>query len=257
MIQQDQRWSPRSRPVHHTPIRPYRGGTRVLRPTVVVHGSKTREERRGSPPNPDLLSPPRASFSTTSYLRHPADEVRRHEYALSLPRNRRLPRSLILGVQRALGVPAQAMGLAEAVPSIGSCAAGALFGAAWLVWIDGVAYASTEYGHAVDGAYWVPGILQTVGLLMVNVVNWSLLTEDAGFGDDGGVASKVKAWVFVSFVFSFSGLIGSVWILVQEAQNPSWEGGAVQTAVRCLLQNLFLFGSSLVFRAVRTGSSDN
>ena len=136
------------------------------------------------------------------------------------------------------------MGLAEAVPSIGSCVAGLLFGAAWLLWIDGVAFAAAEYGEAVNGAYWVPGILQTIGLLMVNLINWSLLTDDSMM-DDGGVAVKVKAWVFVSFVFCFSGLIGSVWILVQEMQHPSWEagGGAVDSAVRCLLQNLFLFGS--------------
>ena len=149
------------------------------------------------------------------------------------------------------------MGLAEAVPSIGSCVAGLLFGTAWLLWVDGVAFAAAEYGEAVNGAYWVPGILQTIGLFMVNLINWSLLTDDSMM-DDGGVAGKVKAWVFVSFVFCFSGLIGSVWIFVQEMQHPSWEagGGAVDTAVRCLLQNLFLFGSCLLFRAVRTGGGE-
>ena len=45
----------------------------------------------------------------------------------------------------------------------------------------------------------------------------------------------------------------SIWILVQEVQNPSWTG-AVEPALRCLLQNLFLFGSSLLFRVVRTGA---
>ena len=95
------------------------------------------------------------------------------------------------------------------------------------------------------------GILQTIGLIMVNVIDWSMLTEESMMGDDG-VASKVKAWVFVSFVFSFSGLIGAIWILVQEVQHPSWDGGAVEPALRGLLQNLFLFGSSLLFRAVRT-----
>ena len=49
------------------------------------------------------------------------------------------------------------MGLAEALPSLGSCGAGLLFGIAWLIWIDGVAYAGTEFGQAVNGAYWVPG----------------------------------------------------------------------------------------------------
>ena len=133
------------------------------------------------------------------------------------------------------------MGLGEAVPSIGSCVAGLLFGTAWLLWIDGVAFASTEYGEAVNGAYWVPGTLQTIGLIMVNVINWGLLTDDSMM-DDGAVAGKAKAWVVVAFVLCFSGVIGSVWILVQEMQHPSWDagGGAVDTAVRCLLQNLLL-----------------
>lgn len=145
------------------------------------------------------------------------------------------------------------MGLGEALPSIGSCVAGLLFGTAWLLWIDGVAFAATEYGEAVNGAYWVPGTLQTIGLIMVNVINWSLLTDDSMM-DDGGVAGKAKAWVVLAFVLCFSGLIGSVWILVQEMQQPSWDagGGAVDTAVRCLLQNLFLFGSSLPAKLTRT-----
>ena len=144
------------------------------------------------------------------------------------------------------------MGLGEAVPSIGSCVAGLLFGTAWLLWIDGVAFAATEYGEAVNGAYWVPGTLQTIGLIMVNVINWGLLTDDSMM-DDGAVAGKAKAWVVVAFVLCFSGVIGSVWILVQEMQHPSWDagGGAVDTAVRCLLQNLFLFGSSLPAKLTR------
>ena len=138
------------------------------------------------------------------------------------------------------------------MPSIGSCVAGLLFGTAWLLWIDGVAFAATEYGEAVNGAYWVPGTLQTIGLIMVNVINWGLLTDDSMM-DDGAVAGKAKAWVVVAFVLCFSGVIGSVWILVQEMQHPSWDagGGAADTAVRCLLQNLFLFGSSLPAKLTR------
>ena len=149
-------------------------------------------------------------------------------------------------------LPCTGMGLGEAVPSIGSCVAGLLFGTAWLLWIDGVAFAAIEYGEAVNGAYWVPGTLQTIGLIMVNVINWGLLTDDSMM-DDGAVAGKAKAWVVVAFVLCFSGVIGSVWILVQEMQHPSWDagGGAVDTAVRCLLQNLFLFGSSLPAKLTR------
>ena len=84
---------------------------------------------------------------------------------------------------------------------------------------------------------------------MVNAIDWSMLTDDSMM-DDGQIAARVKAWVFVSFVLSFSGVIGSIWILVQEIQAPSFPGGWIEPAVRCLLQNIFLFGSSL-FRCCR------
>ena len=60
---------------------------------------------------------------------------------------------------------------------------------------------------------------------------------------------KVKAFVFVSFVFSFSGRFAAIWILATEA---TWEQGADEPALRVLLQNLLLFASSLLFRVVRT-----
>ena len=120
------------------------------------------------------------------------------------------------------------MSVSEALPSVGSLVAGFLFGIAWLVWIDGVAFAAHE-GYGVNGVHWLPGILQTLALFMVNVINWSALTEDA-FMDEGRGA-KVKCWIFTSFVFAFSGLIGAIWILVAESNAPLAEGEAWNPAV--------------------------
>ena len=116
------------------------------------------------------------------------------------------------------------------------------------MWIDGIAFAGTQ-GQSVDGAYWIPGILQTVSLLMVNIINWDVLSGE-GMLDDGG-SMRARLWVFVSFVFAFGGLIGSTWILIQEINTPS---GVVAPAFRGLLQNLFIFGSSLLFRLCRLKS---
>ena len=84
----------------------------------------------------------------------------------------------------------------------------------------------------------------------VNVINWSMLTEESLLEESG--TARVKCWVFVSFVFAFSGIIGAVWVLVQEINTPSWEAGSVDPALRGLLQNLFIFAGSLLFRLVRT-----
>ncbi|EOD13338.1 hypothetical protein EMIHUDRAFT_256871 [Emiliania huxleyi CCMP1516] len=94
----------------------------------------------------------------------------------------------------------------SAVGALAAAGGGVLFASGWLVWIDGVAAAANDYGFGTPGADWVPGILQTVALLMVNAITWSAMA-DGGFDDS--VAQKVKAWVFVSFVFAFSGLIAS------------------------------------------------
>ena len=60
------------------------------------------------------------------------------------------------------------MSVSEALPSVGSLVAGFLFGIAWLVWIDGVAFAAHE-GYGVNGVHWLPGILQTLALWSANV----------------------------------------------------------------------------------------
>ena len=149
------------------------------------------------------------------------------------------------------------MPVSEALPSVGSLVAGFLFGIAWLVWIDGVAFAAHE-GYGVNGVHWLPGILQTLALFMVNVINWSALTEDA-FMDEGRGA-KVKCWIFTSFVFAFSGVIGAIWILVAESNAPLAEGEAWNPAggpaTHGLAQNIMLFAASLLFRAVRTQSEE-
>ena len=92
--------------------------------------------------------------------------------------------------------------------SVGSLLGGLLFGTAWLLWIDGVSSSHAEFGHSTHFSFWIPGVLQTLSLVMVNVINWQVLTESAGLGDDG-VAAKGKCWVFFSFMLAFSGIIGA------------------------------------------------
>ena len=55
-------------------------------------------------------------------------------------------------------------------------------------------------------------------------------------------------------LFSFGGILGSIWILVKENHDPSWEAGSVAAAVKLLLMNLMIFFSSLMFRLSRTKS---
>ncbi|KAL1495873.1 hypothetical protein AB1Y20_014517 [Prymnesium parvum] len=142
--------------------------------------------------------------------------------------------------------------LVEGLPSIGSTVAGVLFGVSWLLWIDGVVFANSEFHRGVDGTYWIPGILQTISLAMINVIPWEAVAGDSAFDDGEGIGPRI--WVFASFVFAFGGLIGAVWILVQEINAPSWEQGSVDPALKGLLQNIFIFAASLIFRLCRLKS---
>lgn len=71
----------------------------------------------------------------------------------------------------------------------------------------------------------MPGLLQTLSLVMVNVLNWGLLSEDSSFDMDNS-AALAKCWVFGAFVVAFSGIIGAVWILIDESSKeddvPMW-----------------------------------
>jgi hypothetical protein len=127
-------------------------------------------------------------------------------------------------------------------------ASGVLFAVAWWLWIDAVAYSvikndpvQTVFGH------WIPGIVSTVALLMINAVNWSDL-YGLGFSSVDSELTRVRVWLFVSFVIAFGGIIAAVWIacanwFVNE-QTPftQWPGIAL------ILQNVFIFISGILYR---------
>lgn len=77
--------------------------------------------------------------------------------------------------------------------------------------------------------------------------------SDVGFDDS--LAKKVKAWVFLSFVFAFSGLIAATYILIREMNSPSGDGSS-GPATRGMLQNVLIFVGSLAFRAGRLHDSE-
>ena len=42
-----------------------------------------------------------------------------------------------------------------------------------------------------SGAYWAPGILMTLGVVMLNMIRWTALGDDMSMGDDN-VSTKAK-----------------------------------------------------------------
>merc|ERR1712028_70206 len=81
-----------------------------------------------------------------------------------------------------------------------------------------------------SGAYWAPGVLMTLGVIMLNMIRWTALGDDMSMGDDN-VATKAKVYVGVCFVIMFCSLGGGVWIMVQDgarAQDDTHAPGKVR-----------------------------
>ena len=73
-----------------------------------------------------------------------------------------------------------------------------------------------------SGAYLAPGILMSLGVVMLNVIRWTALGDDMSLGEDSS-ATKAKIWVVSCFVIMFCALGGGVWIIVV-VRVPPWLG---------------------------------
>jgi hypothetical protein len=162
---------------------------------------------------------------------------------------------------------------------IASIVAGTLFAVGWWFAID----ACAERAEPVYAAFHICGIFSTIALLMINAVSTGQVTGD--LYTEGCLGRKgARAWLFVGFVLAFGGLIGSLWILVQEFIVPAVtddchstnEGNSTVTVttspslsqssgntcppgfphwwqgIAFFLQNLFIFLSTLIFKFGRT-----
>ncbi|RUS20419.1 hypothetical protein BC937DRAFT_95277 [Endogone sp. FLAS-F59071] len=99
---------------------------------------------------------------------------------------------------------------------IGIYASGALFALGWWAFIDGVTLASqnTNDPHVSIGFEdWISGILATLGMIVINLIDKSRL-RTGGFSYDNGVAWKARLFLFVGFALMAGGLAGSVCVLV-------------------------------------------
>eukprot|EP01122_Echinamoeba_exundans_P000084 TRINITY_DN10068_c0_g1_i1.p1 TRINITY_DN10068_c0_g1~~TRINITY_DN10068_c0_g1_i1.p1 ORF type:complete len:157 (-),score=22.04 TRINITY_DN10068_c0_g1_i1:85-555(-) len=135
---------------------------------------------------------------------------------------------------------------------------GCFFAAAWWIWIDAVAVASTTFDPIMPNfGHWVPGIISSVGLLMVNSVSWTDL-EGFGFGGGDEVQSRARIWLFISFAFCFGGIIASIWIgVVNWFTNPTTEPHSTWPGAAIILQNSAIFVSGLLYRFAKPIKSEH
>eukprot|EP00211_Chloroparvula_japonica_P008351 CAMPEP_0119126350 /NCGR_PEP_ID=MMETSP1310-20130426/5307_1 /TAXON_ID=464262 /ORGANISM="Genus nov. species nov., Strain RCC2339" /LENGTH=158 /DNA_ID=CAMNT_0007116503 /DNA_START=119 /DNA_END=595 /DNA_ORIENTATION=+ len=146
--------------------------------------------------------------------------------------------------------------------------AGALFAMGWFIFIDGAVIAGespnkTKYvdlnsdGHveALDKVikdlrwyYYIPGVLGSLALVMLNCAPLRTAEDDGGdvFDEDNPVSypMKLRFWLFLSFTCAFCTVAGGVWIFVAEYLG-TWTGIAI------MLQPILILGSSMLLLLIR------
>lgn len=104
------------------------------------------------------------------------------------------------------------LSLGAHVRAAGIYVSGALFAAGLWFFIDAAVYskvanAGTVHVTVVD---WIPTICSALGMLVVNSIDRSKLTNDHYGGSDSAIAWKAKLVLFIGFALLAGGLAGGV-----------------------------------------------
>ena len=92
---------------------------------------------------------------------------------------------------------------------------GVCFGVAWILFIDGALNLTKNSSQPTFEWYFtIPMIVNTVGIVMTNVVDINLLNVNNWLMGEN-VSTKIRAWFLASFIITFCGILGSLWIMVK------------------------------------------
>ncbi|EFJ44911.1 hypothetical protein VOLCADRAFT_118500, partial [Volvox carteri f. nagariensis] len=99
----------------------------------------------------------------------------------------------------------------------GPIASGALFGAGWWFWVDAVCISH----HKVPFDQYLPGIIATLALIMINCIRRDDMIEYDPFDD--ATYCRSRLWLFLSYIVSFASIVAAVWVMLAHyAHNPNF-----------------------------------
>lgn len=129
----------------------------------------------------------------------------------------------------------------------GPILSGALFGAGWWFWVDAVLCNS----HTVPFDQYIPGIIATLALIMINCIRRDSLQGQDAFDDES--FCRIRLWLFLSYVVSFGSIVASVWVMILHYTSHDELSGAEKwPGVACIFQTVFILGSGILFFLSRT-----
>lgn len=129
-----------------------------------------------------------------------------------------------------------------------SILAGVLFFSGWWFLIDAI---STHPGET-KAIHIILGIMGTISLVMVNSVTQAQINGDTQFSGGFMEARGARIWIFVGFVLGFAAIIAAIWTMIADFNKDS---SSSWPAISILLQNVFIFLGSIVFKFGRSEES--
>ncbi|XP_055325222.1 transmembrane protein 50A [Sitodiplosis mosellana] len=129
-----------------------------------------------------------------------------------------------------------------------SILAGVLFFTGWWFLIDAI----SVYGETT-ALQIILGIMGTASLIMVNSVSQAQINGDVAFNGGCLETRGARIWIFVGFVLGFAAIIAAVWTMIVRLNGS--ENKSSWPAISVLLQNVFIFLGSIVFKFGRSEES--
>eukprot|EP01117_Protostelium_nocturnum_P016125 TRINITY_DN6325_c0_g1_i1.p1 TRINITY_DN6325_c0_g1~~TRINITY_DN6325_c0_g1_i1.p1 ORF type:complete len:162 (+),score=45.35 TRINITY_DN6325_c0_g1_i1:145-630(+) len=136
--------------------------------------------------------------------------------------------------------------------------AGILFAVAWWVWIDSHVYVTSSFylstetpiSHTITFVHYIPGLVATLGLIMTNLVSLENVNPTSWMFDPE-ISSKIRFWLFASFIVSFAAVGGAMWILAAQFL-PAHNNGSQYPGIALAVQTVLIFASSVIYLGSKT-----
>ncbi|KAJ3091443.1 hypothetical protein HK100_007178 [Physocladia obscura] len=136
---------------------------------------------------------------------------------------------------------------------------GALFAFGWWLFIDGLVFASTRVSDdspPIRFEHWLPGILSTLSLIIVNLIDKDSLNADDFSYAGSNVACKARACAFIGITMAMGALGGGFAILALKYLMPGLSGEDIYFGVMIALQNILIFVGSMTLWFGRNSGED-
>ena len=121
---------------------------------------------------------------------------------------------------------------------------GLLFAAGWWIFIDGSAYRHKFTDSAGPFMFYLPGILATIGLFILNNLDKKLFQE-GGWGDEAETWEKIL--IVISVMLHLAAIIACIWVYAarkgdRDIWEKKWQG------ISSIIQTFLIVISSCVWR---------